>query len=57
VGGVHIKHFHYFSLIDIMSAMLLDAESSGYFRFAPKQFFCAVIGLKWGVYAIYGGQN
>jgi hypothetical protein len=57
VGGVHIKHFLYYFFIDIMSGLFLVAESSGDLIFAPKIFFCAGIGLKWGVFCHLWGQD
>ena len=57
MGGVQIKHFIHFFGINIMSPLFLDAGSSGDLRFALQNFFGAVIGIKWGVFAIFEGQN
>jgi hypothetical protein len=40
-----------------MSGLFLVAESSGDLIFAPKIFFCAGIGLKWGVFLPFMGPR
>ena len=57
MGGVQIKLFIHFFGMDIMSALFLDAGSSGVLRFALYKFFGAVIGLKWGVFCHFGGPK
>jgi hypothetical protein len=56
VGGVQIKHFFRF-FIDIMSALFLNAGSSGDLRFILQKNLCGVIGLKWGVFCHFWGSK
>jgi hypothetical protein len=57
LAGLHIKHLQIFQATNIISAMFLGARNNGDLRFARQEILRPHIGLKRGIFSIFGGQN